>query len=125
MDCPFCSVAEERIMRKGKLALAIFDGFPVSPGHVLIVPRRHISDWFETTGEERSEILDLIDAVKKELDKRHRPDGYNIGINVGEAAGQTVDHLHVHVIPRYKGDVPDPRGGVRYVIPEKAPYWEE
>lgn len=125
MDCPFCSVSKDRVVHDGKLAIALSDDFPISPGHALIVPKRHISSWFETTSEERVEILELIDVLRKELDERYQPDGYNIGINVGEAAGQTVDHLHVHVIPRYKGDVPDPRGGVRYVIPEKAPYWED
>jgi diadenosine tetraphosphate (Ap4A) HIT family hydrolase len=123
-DCPFCSLPEDRIVQEGRLAIALADGYPVSLGHTLVVPKRHISDWFDATKEERTEILDLIDAVKKEFDQQHKPDGYNIGINIGAAAGQTIDHLHVHLIPRYEADVQDPRGGVRYVIPEKARYWE-
>jgi diadenosine tetraphosphate (Ap4A) HIT family hydrolase len=124
-DCPFCSISKDRIVREGQFSIALSDGFPVSPGHTLVVPKRHISDWFAATKEERAEILDLIDVVKKELDQRHKPDGYNIGINIGAAAGQTINHLHVHLIPRYEADVQDPRGGVRYVIPEKARYWED
>jgi diadenosine tetraphosphate (Ap4A) HIT family hydrolase len=124
-DCPFCSVAEDRIIEARKTALAIADGYPVSEGHMLIVSRRHISSWFDATPAERADILYLIDSMKSELDERHGPDGYNIGINDGAAAGQTIDHLHIHLIPRYEGDVQDPRGGVRYVIPEKAPYWED
>lgn len=104
------------------LAFAILDAFPVSPGHALIVTRRVVETWFDATREEQISILDLIDDVKRLLDERHRPDGYNIGLNAGPAAGQTVMHLHVHVIPRYRGDVPDPRGGVRHVIAGKGFY---
>ena len=105
------------------LAFAIRDAFPVSLGHTLIVPRRLIESWFEATAQEREAIFELVDAVRRQLDKSDNPpQGYNIGINVGPAAGQTVAHLHVHVIPRYEGDVPDPRGGVRLVIPGKGNY---
>jgi diadenosine tetraphosphate (Ap4A) HIT family hydrolase len=123
-DCPFCTRDPQRTLLENRLATAFWDGYPVSTGHALVAPRRHVSDWFDTSLDERLAILELIDAVKHEIEKRHRPDGYNIGINVGEAAGQTVFHLHVHVIPRYAGDVDDPRGGVRHVLPEKARYWE-
>jgi diadenosine tetraphosphate (Ap4A) HIT family hydrolase len=104
------------------MAFAIRDGFPVSPGHTLIVPRRLVATWFEATREEQVAMLELIDAVKAQLDAELRPDGYNIGVNAGAAAGQTVMHLHMHLIPRFAGDVPDPRGGIRHVIPEKGNY---
>jgi diadenosine tetraphosphate (Ap4A) HIT family hydrolase len=84
-----------------------------------------VASFFETTDEERQAMLKLLDQVKAMLDREHKPDGYNIGINNGAAAGQTVMHLHIHVIPRYAGDRPDPRGGVRWIIPEKAAYWEK
>lgn len=89
----------------------------------MIIPRRHIGSFFDTTLEERSALLALLDKTKVDLDKEFAPAGYNIGINDGQAAGQTVMHLHMHLIPRYAGDLPDPRGGVRWVIAEKANYW--
>ncbi len=101
---------------------AIRDGFPVAPGHTLIVPRRLVATWFEATREEQVAMLELLDVVKAQLDAELQPDGYNIGINVGPAAGQTVMHLHMHLIPRFNGDVPDPRGGIRHVIPGKGHY---
>jgi superfamily II DNA or RNA helicase/diadenosine tetraphosphate (Ap4A) HIT family hydrolase len=104
------------------MILCLWDGFPVSPGHVLVTPRRHVATWFEATSQEQVSLLEGIDIAKQVIEKHHRPDGFNIGINVGEAAGQTVPHLHVHVIPRYAGDVTDPRGGVRHVIPDKGNY---
>ncbi len=105
------------------LAFAIRDGFPVSPGHTLVVPLREVATWFDASPEEQRAILELVDVVKLQLDAATpRPDGYNVGFNVGEAAGQTVMHLHVHVIPRYRGDMDDPRGGVRYAIPWKGNY---
>ena len=106
--------------------MARIDNHPVSPGHTLIIPKRHVASFFETTEEERQAMLRLLDEAKVILDRKHRPDGYNIGINGGEAAGQTVMHLHIHLIPRYKGDRPDPRGGVRWVLPDKAAsYWSK
>jgi diadenosine tetraphosphate (Ap4A) HIT family hydrolase len=94
----------------------------VSPGHALLIPRRHMPAWFEATDEERFSIFKAVDRAKAIIERDHRPDGYNIGINCGTAAGQTIFHLHVHLIPRYSGDVADPRGGVRRVISEKANY---
>jgi diadenosine tetraphosphate (Ap4A) HIT family hydrolase len=105
--------------------IGIWDGFPVSPGHALLMPRRHVATWFDATTEEQQELVAAIDKAKTTIELEHSPDGYNIGINSGEAAGQTVPHLHVHVIPRYEGDVNDPRGGVRWIIPDRATYWEE
>lgn len=124
VDCPFCATARERVLAESELACAIWDGFPLNPGHVLIVPRRHVASWFDATPEERVEILRLADEARRIVTRRHSPDGFNLGINDGLAAGQTVAHLHLHLIPRYAGDVPDPRGGVRWIIPARAAYWE-
>jgi len=122
MECPFCSVPEELIIAKNDLCFAIFDKYPVTEGHALIIPYRHFSSFFEATEEEKLAILRLLEEVKKILDRRFKPDGYNIGVNDGEAAGQTIMHLHVHLIPRYRGDDPDPTGGVRGVICSKKNY---
>ncbi len=107
------------------LAVAITDSFPLTRGHSLIVPRRHVASFFDLTPDERLAMLEMLDQTKAALDAQYAPDGYNIGINDGEAAGQTVMHLHVHVIPRYKGDADDPRGGVRWIFPRKADYWNK
>lgn len=123
MSCVFCTLPSDRIVDQNDLAVVIRDGFPVSPGHTLVIPRRHVGSYFEITSEERSAMFALLDTAKSNLDREFSPDGYNIGINDGQAAGQTVMHLHMHIIPRYEGDVPDPRGGVRWVLPQKADYW--
>ena len=120
--CPFCCPDPDRLIRQEDLVLALWDKFPVTPGHALIVPRRHIPSIAEATPEERLALFALLDHVRQQVDDQHHPDGYNIGINDGQAAGQTVPHLHIHLIPRYTGDVPDPTGGVRFVIPDKANY---
>lgn len=121
-NCPFCSTKNDKVFYKTNLVYAIWDGFPVSDGHALIIPYRHVENWFDATEDEQQALMFGIEAVKGFIQPQHNPDGFNIGINVGRVAGQTVPHLHVHVIPRYQGDVPDPRGGVRYVIPRKANY---
>ena len=121
--CPFCEAAPERIFYEGRVVRGIWDSFPVSPGHALVVPRRHVATWFDATREERLELAETIDHAREAILLRHHPDGFNIGMNLGVAAGQTVPHLHLHVIPRYAGDVEDPRGGVRWVVPSKAAYW--
>lgn len=123
--CPFCGTALADVIAEHPLALAKSDGYPLSRGHTLIIPRRHVASFFDCTPEERVAMLELLDAAKGRIDHLHRPDGYNIGINNGVAAGQTVMHLHIHLIPRYTGDRADPRGGVRWIIPEKAAYWEK
>ncbi len=120
--CPFCEPKRDRIFSENGLAFALWDGYAVSPGHALVIPKRHFANWFDTTDAERTALLALVDISKALIDQRHRPDGYNLGINVGAAAGQTVFHLHIHLIPRFTGDVADPRGGVRHVIPDKAKY---
>ncbi len=122
MSCPFCAVDPEAIVASGDLALAFRDSFPVNPGHTLVITRRHVRDWFEATRDERIAVLDLVDEVKRALDDELHPDGYNVGFNAGRAAGQTVPHLHVHVIPRFDHDVDDPTGGVRLVIPDRGNY---
>jgi diadenosine tetraphosphate (Ap4A) HIT family hydrolase len=121
-DSPFLAVTAPNWLAANRSAFVIADRFPVSPGHALVVPRRLIATWWEATEEERADILALVDEVKRRLDAELQPDGYNVGFNAGAAAGQTVGHLHVHVIPRYRGDVPDPRGGIRHVIPGKGNY---
>jgi diadenosine tetraphosphate (Ap4A) HIT family hydrolase len=103
--------------------LGIWDGFPVSPGHALLIPRRHVESWFDASDDEQRELAAAIDRAREAIEARHRPDGFNVGMNLGAAAGQTVPHLHVHVIPRYAGDVENPRGGVRWVVPREAKYW--
>lgn len=121
--CPFCPPDEERVFHATELAVGLWDGFPVSPGHALVIPRRHVASWFDATREEQVAILEAIEVGKSTVECDRSPDGWNLGVNVGVAAGQTVFHLHVHLIPRYDGDVPDPRGGVRHVVPSKADYW--
>ena len=121
--CPFCVPEPSRLLVSEGLVLALRDGYPVSRGHSLIVPRRHVGSFGEVGLEEQSAMLAMLRRVKALLDEELRPDGYNIGINDGAAAGQTVMHVHMHVIPRYRGDRPDPRGGIRWIIPEKADYW--
>lgn len=122
-NCPFCKVESEReIIASTSLSIAFFDGYPVSQGHVLIIPRRHVASFFDLAENEQLDMLMLAKRVKGIIDEMYHPDGYNIGVNVGEAAGQSVFHVHMHVIPRYKGDVPNPRGGVRGVIPSKQSY---
>ena len=120
--CPFCSIDEARVFLQSDAFRAIWDRFPVSPGHALIIPRQHISDWAKAPAQIQQELTAAIVQVQAEIDKLHGPDGYNVGFNSGAAAGQTVPHLHVHVIPRYLGDMSDPRGGVRHVIPRKGNY---
>ena len=118
--CPFCNPIN--IVLQNNLAVAIYDRYPVTPGHLLIIPQRHVENYFATTLEERQAINDLLEDGKRLLELKYHPDGYNVGVNCGEAAGQTVMHVHIHLIPRYIGDIDNPRGGVRGVIPEKRIY---
>jgi diadenosine tetraphosphate (Ap4A) HIT family hydrolase len=123
--CPFCKIAKDtnvECVARFSLCYVIKDGFPVSPGHLLIIPYGHFSNWFSAPKEVRLEIVDILEEMKSFLDKNYSPNGYNIGANCGSSAGQTVMHLHVHLIPRYLGDMEDPRGGVRGVIPSKQKY---
>ena len=125
VGCVFCErLTLGEIVAENDLAVAFLDAFPLSRGHSLIVPRRHEADFLALPPEEQASIWDLVPIVRRHIEANHVPDGYNIGINVGEAAGQTVAHAHLHVIPRYRGDVTDPKGGIRSVIPANARYWE-
>jgi diadenosine tetraphosphate (Ap4A) HIT family hydrolase len=121
--CPFCEPPHDRIILANLHGIVIRDGFPVSPGHTLIIPKQHVGSFFDLDAADREGVLLLLEESKRRLDKEFKPDGYNIGINDGVAAGQTVPHLHIHLIPRYLGDQADPRGGVRWIFPDKAKYW--
>lgn len=122
-NCPFCYLESEReLLVESATAFAIYDKYPVSSGHVLIIPKRHCADYFDLTFKEQSACMFMLNYVKEILQEQFQPDGFNIGINVGIKAGQTVHHVHIHLIPRYEGDVDDPIGGVRRVIPEKRMY---
>lgn len=121
-ESPFFDIPQAEWIAANRSAFAIWDGYPVSPGHALIVSRRLITDWWEVTPGERTDIFDLIDVVRAKIVELHNPAGFNVGFNQGPAAGQTVDHLHVHLIPRFAGDVPDPRGGIRNVIAARGNY---
>lgn len=123
-ESPFLRLPSTAWVAANDLAFAIRDGFPVSPGHSLVIPRRLVACWLDTTVHEQHAVLDLVREVRVQLDRELRPAGFNIGVNDGPAAGQTVMHVHWHVIPRYVGDVADPRGGIRWVIPALAAYWE-
>jgi diadenosine tetraphosphate (Ap4A) HIT family hydrolase len=121
-ECVFCNIPEDQVIAQNGLALAFFDRYPVNKGHVLIIPKRHVATYFDATPDETKAIANLLAEVKEQLDAQFAPDGYNIGVNVGAAAGQTIFHLHVHLIPRYVGDVADPRGGVRKIKKSLVPY---
>ncbi|MGH9391818.1 MAG: HIT domain-containing protein, partial [Vicinamibacteria bacterium] len=118
----FCEPDPELVFYRGALVLGLWDAFPVSEGHALLVTKRHVSLWFDATPEEQAELLSARTIAREAVFTRHRPDGFNIGFNIGEAAGQTVPHLHVHLIPRTRDDVRDPRGGVRHVLPARGNY---
>lgn len=118
-NCPFC---QPDLFLENEFCYARFDLYPVSHGHSLIIPKRHVETWFDMTPQEQSSAIQLIEKAKAYLDIKFQPAGYNIGVNCGEVAGQTIPHAHIHLIPRYQGDMPDPKGGVRGVIPEKQKY---
>lgn len=121
--CPFCNFIQDRIIDQNEYVMVIRDGFPVSEGHTLIIPHRHVGSYFDTTQAERASIEAMLLKHRALLSAEFKVSDFNIGINDGPMAGQTVPHLHVHLIPRREGDMEDPRGGVRYVIPGKAKYW--
>lgn len=122
-ECPFCNPDSEReLILETATIYAIYDKFPVNQGHALIIPKRHIANYFELSIKEQYAYLLVLNKVKEIVTKRFQPDGFNIGVNIGEHAGQTIPHVHIHLIPRYQGDVANPRGGVRGVIPSKKDY---
>ena len=123
MDCIFCNKNDGGVILNTRFFIARYDEYPVSPGHIIIIPKRHVEDYFLLTRYEREELFnECIPQCHRLLEVKYKPDGYNIGINCGEAAGQSIMHCHIHIIPRYKGDVENPRGGVRGVIPSKQNY---
>lgn len=124
-DCPFCKINREEILDQTDGAAAFLDAFPVNEGHALVVPKRHVETFFELSLEEVADMNKLVFSVKEILDRKFNPDGYNVGVNVGKAAGQTIFHVHIHIIPRYLGDVADPRGGIRKIKKSKVPYLAE
>jgi diadenosine tetraphosphate (Ap4A) HIT family hydrolase len=124
VDCPFCALPAALVLHTSPHGHAFRDAYPVAEGHTLVIPTRHVASLFDLPADELADVWRLVGEVRAELAASHDPDGFNIGVNDGEAAGQTVGHAHVHVIPRHRGDVPDPRGGVRWVVPERAAYWE-
>ena len=121
MDCIFCRL-NRSILAETKLSLACLDSFPVSKGHTLVIPKRHVVSLWEMTTEEYTDAFALVRQVKDLLQEQFHPQGFNVGVNCGQAAGQTVFHAHIHLIPRYTGDVSNPRGGVRNIIPGKGNY---
>jgi len=118
----FSEIPEEDWIDSNEQAFAIYDNYPVTDGHILIISKREVPTWFDATEDEQQAIMSLLGKIKLYLQDEYNPDGFNVGINNGEAAGQTISHLHVHLIPRYEGDMEDPRGGVRHVIPERGNY---
>ena len=118
--CPFCGPEADCVFLDDALVKSFWDAYSVSPGHALIAPKRRVETWFGATAEERAAMIEAIERVKEIIEREHKPTAYNIGINSGRDAGQTVPHLHLHVIPRYPGDVEDPRGGIRNILPAKA-----
>ena len=122
-QCPFCNPLPENLWFETQHGRVIRDGFPISNGHMLVVPKVHVPSFHDLEPEIQAMLWKLVAEVRSRLAEELHPDGFNIGLNDGEAAGQTVMHAHIHVIPRWKGDVPDPRGGVRWIIPDKARYW--
>jgi diadenosine tetraphosphate (Ap4A) HIT family hydrolase len=124
VSCPFCRLRPEQIVHANAHALAFRDIYPLTPGHTLVVPKQHATSVFDLPEEAGDALWRLVRAVREQLVRELGAEGFTVGLNDGKAAGQTVGHAHIHVIPRRKGDVPDPRGGIRWVIPERAAYWE-
>ena len=124
-DCPFCTLPPERVWLDDEGVVAVPDHYPATDGHTLVLPRRHVASVWDLDLDEQFDLWELVAEVRVRLAERHRPDGFTIGVNDGLAAGQTIPHAHVHVIPRYRGDVPDPTGGLRGILPHKARYWEK
>lgn len=121
--CPFCALPRDAILGESMHSRAVPDRYPLAPGHTLVVPRRHVIRVFDLSPEEWQDLWALVRRMHSEVPALRDADGVNVGFNQGETAGQTVEHAHVHMIPRTRGDVPDPRGGVRWVIPQRADYW--
>jgi diadenosine tetraphosphate (Ap4A) HIT family hydrolase len=125
LGCPFCRLEKYATYLVSEFALAFHDAYPISEGHTLVVPKRHVASLFDLAEKEQAAVWTLVAHVRAKLMAELKPDGFNVGLNDGTAAGQTVMHAHVHVIPRRLGDADDPRGGIRWILPKKAQYWGE
>ncbi len=121
--CPFCKPDSERIWFEDDSGFVLRDAYPISQGHALVVPKQHNASLYDFPADTQAALWQLVSEARRRINEELRPDGFNVGVNDGEAAGQTVMHAHIHVIPRWTDDVADPRGGIRWVIPEKARYW--
>ena len=121
--CPFCKPDSERIWFEDDSGFVLRDAYPISQGHALVVPKQHNASLYDCPADTQAALWQLVSEARRRINEELRPDGFNVGVNDGEAAGQTVMHAHIHVIPRWTDDVTDPRGGIRWVIPEKARYW--
>lgn len=124
-ECPFCDLEARRIRLETEVGLAIDDLFPAAEGHTLVIPRRHVRTIYDLPEPQQAALWELTRTVRDDLIEELGPDGFTIGLNEGMAAGQSVDHTHIHVIPRFLGDVPDPTGGIRAIFPHRARYWEQ
>ena len=122
MECIFCNYSKEDYIAENELVFAVYDKFPVNEGHILVIPKRHFENYFDATEEEIIAIFELTKECRNILERKYNPDGYNIGVNVNYAGGQTIMHLHQHIIPRYEGDVENPRGGLRKLKPNLVEY---
>ncbi len=122
-NCPFCEPQPDRVWLRTETGIVLWDAFPITRGHSLVVPRQHVASIYELSAEEQAALWALVAKARGRLNDDMHPDGFNVSLNDGEAAGQTILHAHIHIIPRYSGDVADPRGGVRWIVPEKARYW--
>lgn len=123
--CPFCHLEKHRILLESEFAAAFLDGFPVADGHALVVPKRHVGSLFDLPNAELEAVWRLVSSIRGKMLGELKPDAFNIGVNDGLAAGQTVMHAHVHLIPRRNGDTAHPRGGIPWIMPENARYWDE
>jgi diadenosine tetraphosphate (Ap4A) HIT family hydrolase len=121
-ECPFCSIPAGEILDENEYAVAVRDRYPVTGGHTLIIPRRHVADYFDLSKEEKEETLTLLERMKEAMDAEFNPDGYNVGMNIGEAAGQRIFHVHIHLIPRIKGAAGNPGGSMKGVIRHAMSY---
>jgi diadenosine tetraphosphate (Ap4A) HIT family hydrolase len=121
--CPFCEPDADRVWLQNSIGLVLWDAFPVTEGHTLVVPRQHVASIYELSPDHQAALWALVAEARNRLATDQHPDDFNIGLNDGLAAGQTIMHAHIHIIPRREGDVDDPKGGVRWVIPDKARYW--
>jgi ATP adenylyltransferase len=124
-ECLFCRRIRlsEELLAERSACVALHDATPLNPGHVLILPRRHEPDMLALSSDELSSIMGLTQEIRGRLDQKYHPDGYNLGVNIGTAGGQTIGHAHLHLVPRYLGDVAEVKGGIRWIIPKRARYW--